>query len=200
MTSDRLEKLLRDADQAAGLPPRLPKDVPQRVLQHARPRWRSAANLGSAAAVVFLAAGVTILLRSTGPDLLVRPINHEAESAAVAAAATAAKADIFRLEREADVRLAIVRRTGELKRRLDQRAALDAALRRPDPRQYVAAGLDQAALALLRQGDQLYEELGLRDPAVESYRQIVRLFPTTPTAMAARQRLREMDMPEGAVL
>jgi hypothetical protein len=184
MPVGRLQELLRRADADAGPVPRTPSDLPGRVLARARRSWERAALVGNVAAAILLAVGVTIVLRATAPS----------------PSGIVTVADVAGLQREADSRLAIARRTVELCARDERLAALRAEADRPDPVQRAQQEVDQTAFTLLQQGDHLYHDLGLKQPAADSYRRTVRLFPETRWAGLAEQRLKEMATEKGDTL
>jgi hypothetical protein len=197
MTRDTLESLLEQADQAAGPPPKMPQDLPQHVLRlSARRSTLRAANWGSVASAVVLAFGVVALVRGTrtGPGL------DRPDSGRQIAVHEEPAASVVGLQLEADSRLAVARRTRVLCERAARLAAAEAEAARPDPLLRVRAEVAQAARSLVQQGDHLHRELGLREPAADSYRQVLRLFPQTPSAALARQRLADMAAHEGETL
>ena len=66
-----------------------------------------------------------------------------------------------------------------------------------DPLEDVRRQVEKAAFTTLYQADRMYRELNLRDSALASYRQVILLFPDTPSAKVARQRLSEIEGPKG---
>lgn len=190
MPVDQLQDLLRRADAEAGPPPRLPSDLPARVLSRARRAQERTGLAGSVAAALLLAIGVATFLRATAPS----------EPAAVEAVERRLTADVAALEREADSRATVARRFAELRTRDERLAALQAAAARPDPVQRAEQEVDQTAFVLLQQGDHLYRDLGLKEPAADSYRRTARLFPQTRWAGLANERLTEMETDKGDTL
>ncbi len=61
-------------------------------------------------------------------------------------------------------------------------------------------GLDAAAAVLVCQADRLEHEFNEPADAARSYREAIRLFPQTPWAMVARERLAAMINTEGEIL
>jgi tetratricopeptide (TPR) repeat protein len=183
-TEDRLRELLRRADADAGPPPTVARDLPGRVLLRESRFRRRIALASSAAAAVFLVIGITTLWRANLPK----------------AVADVERAEIVQLQHEADSQAKIARRVAELRQRDERLAVLRAAAARPDPVQRAQQQVDQTALTLLQQGDHLYRDLGLPQPAADSYRRTVRLFPQTRWAGLAQQRLHEMATEKGDML
>jgi hypothetical protein len=66
----------------------------------------------------------------------------------------------------------------------------------PEPDDYLwqlSQERDRAALILVRGGDRIYRECHDRPAAEADYRQAIRLFPKSPAAAVAQQRLRNID-------
>jgi outer membrane protein assembly factor BamD (BamD/ComL family) len=75
-------------------------------------------------------------------------------------------------------------------RRLDALEAELASIR--DPMEEIKRQADKAAFTLVYQADRFYRELNQTDSAVESYEQVIRLFPESRWADEARKRLAEI--------
>jgi hypothetical protein len=61
-----------------------------------------------------------------------------------------------------------------------------------DPLKEVNDQVDRAALTMVYQADRMYRELNLRESAVASYEQTIKLFPQTHWAHVAKDRLAEL--------
>jgi hypothetical protein len=190
MPVDRLQELLRRADADAGPVPRLPAGLARRVMSRARRAQERTALAGSVVAALLLAIGVMTFLRTTAPSGF-------GSGEAVERRLTA---DVAGLQREADSRATVARRFAELRTRDERLAALQAEAARPDAVQRAEQEVDQTAFVLLQQGDHLYRDLGLKEPAADSYRRTAQLFPETRWAGLARQRLTEMETDKGDTL
>lgn len=123
---------------------------------------------------------------------------------------TSLRAQLAALEREADLRASLVRRTRALlesqpspptaagstlasaRRYSADRPPLDPVLR-------AETHVGQAASILIAQGDRLREQHGLFEPAAERYRRVIRAFPDTYWAAVARDRLERMQHAKGDV-
>ena len=74
---------------------------------------------------------------------------------------------------------------------------------RPDPSKadeflwQLSQEQNQAALILVGSGDRIYEEFHDRPAAEANYRQVIHLFPDSPAAAMAQQRLRSIDGVKG---
>jgi hypothetical protein len=100
------------------------------------------------------------------------------------------------LDLEAKARTEGARRLAAALRRQDRVAALRANIA-PDPRVQIRQQIDGAAFTLLSQGDRLYRELALREPAAAAYREVIRLFPESCWAAVAEQRLAHLEQKRG---
>jgi hypothetical protein len=180
MDTDPLEKLLREADASAGPPPQIPADLPARVFRRAAAQRRRRLATGVAAAIL-LAIGVMtpFWLRPT-------PLAQPGVNPATLVAQTA------QLQAEADWRSAVARRTIDLEARDARLAALNAVIAQPDPVRQSQRAVEQAAGTLFQQGDRFYHEYHLPQQAADSYREVLRVFPTSTWAGLARERLTEI--------
>jgi len=188
MPSDPFEKLLRETDNHAGEPPAAPADLAARVVRRAEAQRRRRLAIGSAAAAVLLAAGLTLPMWRGRARVTVGPV----DTAALAAQAA-------QLRAEADWRSAVARRTRELEARHARLAALRAVAAQPDPVQQSRSAVEQAAGIIFQQGDRLYRDFKLPQQAAESYREVLRLFPTSLWAARARERLTEIETRQGEI-
>jgi hypothetical protein len=148
----------------------------------------------SAAAAIVLAVGMTSLwLQAPTPSGLggaSRIVQGDVESI---------RAEIEALRREADVRLAVAQRTQEILEQMRRAEALSKpAAPLPDPVADARRELEKAAYTLVSQADRMCRELDLCDSAAIKYQRVVELFPETPWAAVARERLSEIKK-KGAV-
>lgn len=65
-----------------------------------------------------------------------------------------------------------------------------------DPLQSLHAQIDETAVVLMFRANQLMDQPGRRDEALNAYRQIINYFPDTSAAQTARQRLRQIQQPQ----
>lgn len=190
----RLAQLL-DAADAACPAPRLPEDVLARVhaRAHRRARVRRSALVAAGVALAVLAGAVA------WPGALVDapPMPLAGGPAPAAFDLAAARAEMARLQREADLLQTAVRRAT---RRLEQRDRLQAArlelarLRASDPLQ---DRIDAAARTTLAGADRLRYELNRPRAAEEAYESVIATFPDTLAAQFARRRLAELRRQTG---
>lgn len=194
--SDPIEQLLRAADRAAAAPPAGPADLADRVRCRAR-RQRSLHAVGgtAAAAVIVLAVGVWWLTSPGGPTAEA-PVVARSQPATQDEVAQL-RAEIAALRQEADAALALARQLAAERQRQDQMAALQRVIDGPDAVDEVRREMDQAAFTIVYQADRMLRELNLPESAIESYRQAIRLFPDSPSAEVARQRLAELETLKG---
>jgi hypothetical protein len=197
VSDDPLKRILQQADVAAGDPPEVAGDLARRVRALAARRRRVSFGLSVAAAVA-LAAGMTFLVsraptsseRGAGPGIV--------QSGQAPPDLAEIRAEIERLGREAEMRLAVARRTRELLEQTERSRALKRQHDYPDPVARARREVDRAAFVLVSQADRMCRDLDLCDSAAVKYQRVVDLFPETPWATVARQRLDEIK-PKGDV-
>ena len=203
MNETRIEDLLREADRMAGPPPMGPADLADRVRRLQVHRRRMVVTTGGAIAAlvaVSIGAGIFLVGRPNGSAMKERPISV----AKISTSAPDAQAELNRLRAqieelraEADSALALARQAAALQEQQSHLAELKRMLARGDPRDEVRRQMDTAAFTMVYQADRMYRELKLRAPAAESYRRVIALFPDTPSAKVARQRLSEIEGSKG---
>lgn len=187
MSDERLEQLLRQADEAFARLPCPATDLGIRVRRQAR-RQRRVIMLGSAAAAMLALVVSAISLRSDRGAPLRPEGPVMADNSAVHEQVAQLQAEIDRLKEEIASHARVVEevmRRAEIEQRLaalKQQAAID-------PLQEVSDQVDRAALIMVYQADRMYRELNLRESAVASYEQTIKLFPQTHWAQVAKDRL-----------
>jgi len=173
------EDLSRLAARAGGGP------APGRVLKRLEVRTlrRRVGAAGALAAAIVTAAAVMTL--SSGPRVKTQEVAG-AEEAAL-------RAEIARLQAEAEWRTDVVRHmlALERQRRLDEE--LRRQLARPDPAEQIVRDVEEVAFVIVHDADRVRQEEGGLESAVAAYRQVVRLFPRTRWANVARKRLADID-------
>jgi ribosomal protein L29 len=188
MTHDTLGQLLARADEAAGAAPRSSEGVANCIRAELRRRQaRRRTATGVALALLLVVATLIPIVHS-------RP--HRVIDLAIANRAIESRPpEVSRLRRE----LAALRaqaNAGQLTvaamLRAERRVRQSPARALADPVQRIYDQRDLAALALVRQADRLYRELDHRQSAATAYERVVELFPQTPSASVARQRLFEI--------
>jgi len=200
MDDTGIRNLLQQADRITGPPPMNPLGLADRVRQlrvHRR-RMHVAAG-GAVAALIAVSVGTALLTTRLSDRPL--PIDHPPAVANVDAPKLDAQQNLDRLQAqidqlraEADSAMALVREVSALLERQHQLNELSAS---SDPREEIRWQMNQAALTTVYQADRMYRDLGLRESAVESYQQVISLFPDTPAAKIARQKLSEIEIPKG---
>ena len=191
MSDDPLRRILQQADAIAGDPPEMADDLAGRVRLLALRRRRVSFGLSAAAAIV-LAVGMTLMWSQTpspshpgvGPPVVQR--GQEGANA------ESIRAEIERLGRQADHRLALARRTQEILEQMKRAEAREQEHAYPDAVANALREVDKAAFVLVSQADRMCRELDLCKSAAVKYRRVVKLFPDTPWAAVARQRLEEI--------
>jgi hypothetical protein len=194
MSDERLEQLLRQADAAFGDPRVGPADLSLRVRRRAR-RQRRVRVLGTAAAAVLVLSLSTVawVNRPGRPGPGPAPIVVDNGPTPVSVAEL--QMQIEQLREEIRTGCAAVQ---EVLRRqeFEQRLAVSRKRAEADPLKEVSDQMDRAALIMVYQADRMYRELNLRESAVASYEQTIKLFPETHWAQVAKDRLAELKTAE----
>ncbi len=192
MGNDPLKKLLQQADALAGSPPAMPGDLVERVRRLAVGRRRVRVGINAAAAIL-LAVGITLLWSQASTPLRPASEPQVVDSGPPQPDVEAIKAEIERLHREADIRLAVVRRTQEILEEMRRFEELKKQPALPDAVANARREVDKAAYVLVSQADRMCRKLDLCDSAAVKYRRVVDLFPDSRWATVARQRLSELE-------
>jgi tetratricopeptide (TPR) repeat protein len=174
MDNDRLEKLLQAADKSAGGALYKPDNLAGSV----RRRYhRRRIKMIVSPVVILVLAGLCIftIMKNTGP----KPLTAEQVSA-----------QIQDLNKRVDATLNLVRDVLERQRSLERIAKLDAQLAEfRDPIEKLNQDINKTAFILVSSADKMHDELNDTDSAVKAYNQVIELFPQTPSAESARQKL-----------
>jgi hypothetical protein len=193
---DPLSRILKQADADLGGPSPLPDDLARRVrLRAARRRSQRVAGGLAVAAAIVLAIGASVML-SRRPALPAfqgggdRRITHaeplEPDPRGV-------RAELARLGAEAEWRAAVARRTEEILAQMRRAESLKRESDSSDPLARLRRQVDQAAFTLVAHADRMCREQNLCRSAVVKYQRVITLFPDTPWAKVARQRLQEIE-------
>jgi hypothetical protein len=194
MSDERLQQLLREADEAFGGPLTGPADLGARVRRRAR-RQRRVRVVGSAAVcvVVLIAGSIALVRGSGGASSIERPMPGAGVPPSVSIAEVQARIEQLSEEvRTGCEALQEALRNEEAEQRLTTlRKQAEA-----NPLTEVDEQIDRAALTMVYQADRMYRELNLRDSAIASYERTVELFPRTHWAQVAKERLTEIKAAE----
>ncbi len=189
MNDDQLELLLRNADAAICIPPG-PDNLAARVRRRAQRQRQMRLAAGAASALLVLVIGTVALVK--GFD---RPAPRGKMTIADTRPAPADVAQLqARVEQLREEILAECRATDEILRRQEvERRLADLQVQAAvDPLEEVSDQMDRAALTMVYQADRMCRELNLRESAITSYEQTIRLFPQTHWAKVAKDRLAEL--------
>ena len=190
MSDERLRQLLQQADEAFGGPPAGPGDLGAKVRRRVQRERTLRVAGGAAVCTVVLVAGSIAWVGGWGggrPTERLAPGPDAPQMASIAE--LQAKIEQLREEvRTGCEALAEVLRREESERQL---AALQGRAE-ADPLEEVNEQVDRAALTMVYQADRMYRELNLRESAVASYEQTIKLFPQTHWAQVAKNRLAEL--------
>jgi uncharacterized protein YoxC len=181
MSEQEIEKLLQEADRAAGPPKRVRVDLVEIRRRAKRRRIVNMAGPVAAAAVLMLALGlwsITLRTPKTTPE---RERIASLES------------QVKQLRARTDAAINLIQEVLEQERRQQRLNELEAELAGiPDPIEEMQRQVDKTAFILVYQADRLYRELNQTSSAVEAYNRVIRLFPDNRWAQVARQRLAEI--------
>lgn len=183
MTKDKIENLLRTADQMAGPAKPVSANLAAAVRRRANRRRTIRILTPIAAIVVALAAvGVWSLATRTTetPQDQKRLVSIETQLA--------------QLEARTDATLKLIQDVLEKERQQRKLAELQAELASiGDPLEEVQEQIEKTAFILVYQADRMYRERNQRDSAVRTYNRVIELFPQTRSAQTAKQRLSEVQ-------
>ena len=188
MRDEDISHLLRQADEQ--FEPELPSssEIVERVwrLDRRASRRRKALAAATACAVLITAS---VAWRNWRLD------NAAPEQPAVPIAETNANKptrpiadELDRLTAEADAAFRFAQRMIADRRRSTWRRATSAN-GRADPIEEVRERLDQVAFRMVREADQLRTDMRPTEESLSIYRNVIRLFPDTPSAHLARERI-----------
>ncbi|HUT31812.1 MAG TPA: hypothetical protein VMX13_18640 [Sedimentisphaerales bacterium] len=182
MTKDKIENLLRTADQTAGPVKTLSADLAAIVRRRARRRRTIRIAAPIAAVVAALAAvGVWHLAAGTAetPQDQTRLVSIEVQLA--------------QLEARTDATLKLIQEVLEKERRQRKLAKLQAELASiGDPLEEVKKQIEKTAFILVYQADRMYQQRNQKQSALATYNRVIELFPQTRSAQTAKQRLAEI--------
>lgn len=184
MNREKIETLLRKADEVAGQPifARVTAGVIRRRI-YRRQIIRIATPLTAAAAVAVTASILVLAARN-------QEIQPQPEPQKIASL----EEQIKQLQTRTDATLQLVQEVLERDRRQRRLAAAEAELASiPGPMEQVERQVDKTAFLLIYRADQLYKELNQTESAVAAYKEIIQLFPTNRWAEVAKERLAEID-------
>jgi hypothetical protein len=194
MNDDRLAELLRQTD-ALMPPPICSGDVAERI--HAAVRRQQAIRRTAGA----MATGLVLM---AGTYLLATRSDRQADPALVTESTPDAQAELAELRAElaalrADIDVAAEQVRALRKAHAPQLAGSGTRSDRfePTPAERLDAELDKTAFIMIHRGDLMYRTYGLVEPAIESYRRAIKLFPDSRWAGVARDRLNEIEKPKG---
>ena len=175
---DKIENLLQRADNAAtgtSAPPGLAATIRRRA--HRRHIVRRTAAVAAATCIV---CGMALWGLAD-----IYEIRHERQMASL-------KAEIERLKSEAESTLRLVRQVTASDRRQRELKDIEAKLARvSNPMRELQRQADAAAFILLEQAERMVKRPAARIEALKVYMQIIELFPDSPSATFAREKLAE---------
>jgi hypothetical protein len=181
MTENKLKNLLKKADSNIGPPAAFEVNINKihrianrrKIIRHILP--------SAAAAAVILAVGIWSLQKP-----VTEPKINSTESAAM-------QMKIKQFQASNDATIKLVHDIIEQERSQQRLNILKAELASiPNPIEQINEELDRTAFILVYSADKMYDELNLKDSAIETYKRVIKLFPDNRWAQEARQRLEDM--------
>jgi hypothetical protein len=103
-----------------------------------------------------------------------------------------AGAELAELRRESAAREVMVKELEAAERRVESRKLELAMLRRPSAMDLIRRQQDMAAVVVLHDARQMEDRPNRRQDALERYERVLELFPSSPAAAEARDRLEQL--------
>jgi hypothetical protein len=180
---DPIRRLIKRADEVAS-PPALRPDLPDLIPGLARRRRANRIAALTAAAIVAMAASLWFAWAFRPGPQAVRVVHTPIQQSA-----DLLRAEAARLAREAQIHQSIADRLLLAERHWLRMSQLRQTLAAPDPLEETQRQRDAAALFILRQAERLWADESRRPEAQRRYRNAIELFPESPWAAVAAQRL-----------
>lgn len=183
MTDERIKDLLQKADRMSPAFGGLPADLTMKVRRRAgQRRIRHIATPFALAAVALITFGIFHMTTKSS------------ETASSQNRIASLEIELQQLQARTSATLQLLREVLERQENRRHLAELEARLASiDDPLEEVRSQKEETAFILVYQADRMYQELGLQESAVETYKRTVELFPSTRSAEVARKRLSEIQ-------
>lgn len=179
MNEEQIQSVLKDADRAAG-PPRYCLVGAGDIRRRYRRRRLVAMGVPAAAAAVLLLCFALWPLRSQPDEPVIGPQDRIASL----------EEQVQQLQAQTEATMRLIQEVLAKERQERRLAALHAELASiPDPAQELQRQAEKTAFALVYQADRMIGEMNQIESAVETYEQVIRLFPENRWAEVARERL-----------
>jgi len=191
MNDEQLEQLLSDAD--AAVPPEpTSHDLAKQVLRRAHRRTQIRGTLGIAVALLLAAI---VSWQNWRPRLQSQLAQGPKETPAhhQSSPETNAKVQMAQLEIDAELHqsLAVALLRASARQESDARSA-KSFVKATNLEASFAETRDETAHLMIMQADRLLNKPDGRSQAIETYRRVTELFPTSSGASAARERLQQL--------
>jgi septal ring factor EnvC (AmiA/AmiB activator) len=179
MNEEKIEQLLQSADKSASGPLYRSDNLAPLVRRRAR-RRHTKIIIAPVAAAVLMLAGLCFFAIAKNPK----------QKSLTPEQIASLNAQIRDLNQKTDATLKLVREVIERQRSIERIAKLNAQLAEfKDPLEKLNADINKTAFILVSSADKMYDELNDKDSAIKTYNQVIGLFPQTPSAESARQKL-----------
>jgi hypothetical protein len=182
MTEEKIKSLLQSADNLAPQPSLEHSSITAAVFRRAH-RRKIVRRVAPVAAAAILLAAVGIQ-RLTADRVKQAPQQDKIASLEM---------QIQQLQERTDATLKLIREVLDYEQKQRRLNKLKAELARtPDPLEQIEREVNKTAFILVYQADRMYREFNQVDSAVQSYNRVIELFPETPSAITAKQRLSQI--------
>jgi len=197
--SDSLARLIRDADAAARPGRPLADGLADRVRRKAQRRARTRATTAVVGVLVLVGLGGWRLLGTAPGNTHIASPGESKPPAMTPTTPDPAelRAEIGRLESEIRTREAAVDALLACEKNRARLAVLQRELDRPDPLEELRGQIAGAADMALESAEQRCGSGATGTACAKAYKRIVDLFPQTPAADTARQRMNEIGTSQG---
>lgn len=181
MNDERIVELLKQADAAVG-PPRVAGIGAAGVRRRIRHRRVVSGGVLAVVTAVLLIVGLQYVPGGAkrtmkGPEQRIASLEDQ----------------VRQLRAQSEETLALVRDVLAKERQQDRLHALQTELASiPDPVERMKQQADKTAFSLVYQADRMYREMNQAQSAVETYEQVIRLFPQNHWADVAKERIAEI--------
>ena len=181
MNDLQLNNLLHEADDAAPLP-KAAQELAGRVLVVARRRRNVRRTMGGIAVGAIIVVGIFSLehFQSRPPQIVRTNPKVNLEQVRV---------ELAQFQEQANQHMLVAEQLLKDEKQAHQRKRIERLLSVPDAQVVVESQRDQAAQVLIDRADRLMQRHRDVEQAATAYQRVIELFPTTPAAQTARQRL-----------
>ncbi|MBN1795889.1 MAG: hypothetical protein JW804_04390 [Sedimentisphaerales bacterium] len=179
---DRIQNILKKADQAAGKTTNIPSNLTDIIRLRAQRKHTTNA--------VFVTLFVSVPLAILGTWFLAdRPTQIAHQDVKI----ETIQHKVSQLEKSTETTLALIDKILDREERLRRIDELEAKVAKMDDSlNQVRLEFDKTAFILVNNANRMYDELDMKRPAIEEYKRIISLYPQSRWAEVAKQKLLEI--------